>query len=188
MSDRRRITTTRTGASSAYTVAVRRLRGAYAVEFALVFLVFFGVFYAVLTWGLIFTAQQTLTLAAEDGARAALRFQSAAGSGARTGEACRVAHDRARWLHAVHTSGVTCTATLANDTACVSSTPCVVEVVVRYAYGMAPLVPQLMSWPMPDGSRRGLLTPTSLVGRASVRLDASMLSGSAPAWLAAGGA
>lgn len=87
-----------------------------------------------------------------------------------------MAHDRARWLHAVHANGVTCTATVANDTACISSAPCVVEVVVRYAYGMAPLVPQLVSWPMPDGTRRGLLTPTSLVGRASVRLDAAMLS------------
>src|SRR5690606_12575419 len=47
----------------------------YAVEFALMFSLFFLVFYIVLTYGLIFAAQQSLNLAAENGARKALSWQ-----------------------------------------------------------------------------------------------------------------
>ena len=50
--------------------------GAAAIEFALVFPLFFLIFYAILTYGMIFVAQQSITLAAAEGARAALRFAS----------------------------------------------------------------------------------------------------------------
>lgn len=53
----------------------QRQRGNIAIEFAIVFLLFFFVFYAIVTYSLIFVAQQSLTLAAAEGARAALRFQ-----------------------------------------------------------------------------------------------------------------
>ena len=50
-------------------------KGAAAIEFAIIFPIFFIIFYAVVTYGLIFAAQQTLTLAAAEGARAAgLKF------------------------------------------------------------------------------------------------------------------
>lgn len=42
--------------------------GAAAIEFAILFPIFFLIFYAVVTYGLIFVAQQTLTLAAAEGA------------------------------------------------------------------------------------------------------------------------
>lgn len=51
--------------------AWQRQRGATAVEFALVFPLFFLIFYAIVTFGLIFAVQQNLTLAATEGARAA---------------------------------------------------------------------------------------------------------------------
>ncbi|RQS67063.1 pilus assembly protein [Burkholderia sp. Bp8963] len=54
--------------------ARRRQRGATAVEFALVFPMFFLIFYAIVTFGLIFAVQQNLTLAASEGARAALNY------------------------------------------------------------------------------------------------------------------
>ncbi|MGU7779834.1 TadE/TadG family type IV pilus assembly protein [Burkholderia sp. PU8-34] len=52
----------------------RRQHGATAVEFALVFPMFFLIFYAIVTFGLIFAVQQNLTLAASEGARAALNY------------------------------------------------------------------------------------------------------------------
>ena len=53
----------------------RAQRGAYAVEFALVFLIFFSVLYAIISLGIVFTLRFSLQNAAEDGARAALRYQ-----------------------------------------------------------------------------------------------------------------
>lgn len=47
--------------------------GAAAVEFALVLMAFFAIFYAVVQYGLAFLLQQSLTMAVEEGARAALR-------------------------------------------------------------------------------------------------------------------
>jgi Flp pilus assembly protein TadG len=60
-------------------VPMRRVnaqRGSTAIEFALLFPLFFTVLYAIITFSLIFVAQQNLTLAAEEGARAALNWQS----------------------------------------------------------------------------------------------------------------
>lgn len=83
--------------------------GAYAVEFAIVFPIFFLLFYGILSFGLIFTAQQSLALAAEDGARAALRYfvppaSASASSSAmqqlqgRLDHGCDVATHRTQWL------------------------------------------------------------------------------------------
>lgn len=49
-------------------------RGVAAIEFALVFPIFFLIFYGIITYGLILVAQQSITLAAAEGARAALRY------------------------------------------------------------------------------------------------------------------
>lgn len=90
-----------------FAYAQRRQVGVYAIEFALVFPVFFLLFYGVLNVGLIFAAQQSLTLAAEDGARATLRYQIVTTPGTsvtmdqlnqRLLLACQVANDRVSWL------------------------------------------------------------------------------------------
>ena len=47
-------------------------RGAAAIEFALIFIPLFALFYAIVSYGLIFALQQGMTLAAEEGARAAI--------------------------------------------------------------------------------------------------------------------
>lgn len=52
----------------------RRSRGIVALEFVFIFPAFFIIFYAIVSYGLIFAAQQSLTLAASEGARAALRY------------------------------------------------------------------------------------------------------------------
>jgi len=56
--------------------AASRQKGAYAVEFAFVFVIFFLVLYGMITYGLIFAAQQSMNFAAESGARAGLQWQS----------------------------------------------------------------------------------------------------------------
>ena len=56
--------------------AASRQKGAYAVEFAFVFVIFFLILYGMITYGLIFAAQQSMNFAAESGARAGLQWQS----------------------------------------------------------------------------------------------------------------
>ncbi|AYQ38248.1 pilus assembly protein TadE [Burkholderia aenigmatica] len=51
-----------------------RQRGATAVEFAIVFPVFFVICYAIISFGMIFAIQQSLTFAAGEGARAGLNY------------------------------------------------------------------------------------------------------------------
>ncbi len=156
----------------------RRQRGAYAVEFALVFTIFFLVAYGILTYGLIFAAQQSLNLAAEDGARAALRWQAGDGAPsltARANHAIDVARLRADWLQRIGAEGsvavVVCAGqasgkvALAGGTAGQCGTQVLqegqVEVVVRYDYRNAPLVPELFG-------RLAVFTPASIDGRATI--------------------
>lgn len=51
-------------------------RGVYAIEFAVVFMTFFSILYAVICYGMLFAFRIGLQNAAEDGARAALQYQS----------------------------------------------------------------------------------------------------------------
>lgn len=53
-------------------------RGAAALEFALMFLPLFALFYAIVSYGLIMALQQGMTLAAEEGARAAVAVDPSA--------------------------------------------------------------------------------------------------------------
>jgi hypothetical protein len=62
----------------------KKQQGAAAIEFAILFPIFFLIFYAIITYGLIFAAQQTLTLAAAEGARAAVRYPSVPTGGTMT--------------------------------------------------------------------------------------------------------
>jgi hypothetical protein len=126
-------------------------RGSTAVEFALVFPLFFVIFYAIVTYSLIFVAQQSLTLAAEEGARAGLRFQPTASTPAasltlRAQAACLAATQLANWL----ASGTPCTA---------SAAPCgydptmdCLQVQLSYNYLGNPLLPTLplMSLGLPN--------------------------------------
>jgi len=55
--------------------APRRQRGVYALEWALVFIVFFMLLYAILSFGLGFLVRESMQWAIEDGARAALQHK-----------------------------------------------------------------------------------------------------------------
>jgi Flp pilus assembly protein TadG len=156
--------------SSRKRIPVRRLpmqRGATAVEFALLFPLFFTVLYAIITFSLIFVVQQNLTLAAEEGARAALNWQSSTSlSNAlfnRGNVACQTAQSMVATLVQSIKSmqAVQCTPT---------SAPCgpgnamqCVNVLLTYNYKTSPLVPNLpiLSYAV----------PTSLSSSATVQLN-----------------
>lgn len=166
-----------------------RQRGVYALEFAAVFVVFFLVLYALLTFGLIIAAQQTLNFAAEDAARSALRWQSgdeqeslsrrmaAAKQRAAdlTGWVARIAGsqnvqvqvcprgDRARQVPAVGGHDALCENELLQPSLYPRDS---IEVLMRYGYRDGPLVPMLG----PD-VLFGVLVPDALYGRALVDLQ-----------------
>jgi Flp pilus assembly protein TadG len=72
-------------------------RGATAVEFAIIFPVFFVILYAILSFGMIFVIQQSLTLAASEGARAGLNY--APSLAARVTNATTTARSVVGWLN-----------------------------------------------------------------------------------------
>jgi Flp pilus assembly protein TadG len=140
----------------------RAQRGTMAVEFAMVFPVFFLVFYAIATYSMIFVAQQSLTLAASEGARAALRYQPGASSAAgalalRASAACATATGLVNWL----AGSAPCTATYAGCS--FDATMQCVNVALNYNYASRPLVP-----PLP---LIGLPVPASLTASAMVQLN-----------------
>ncbi|MCR1350408.1 TadE/TadG family type IV pilus assembly protein [Acidithiobacillus ferrooxidans] len=137
-------------------------RGQAAIEFAIVFLLFFAMLWGILTFGFIFAAQNTLTLAAENGARAALRYQPA--TAARISAATTMATQTVQWLQNF---------TPAYDPAAyltATSAPCTYNanlicfhVQISYPYAQHPLIP-----PFPGF---GLFAPTQLVGKATMQVD-----------------
>lgn len=71
-----------------------------SIEFAIIFPVLFLILYAIITYGLAFAAQQTLTQAAAEGARASLRYQAGddPDMSLRKGAAVVAAETAASWL------------------------------------------------------------------------------------------
>lgn len=124
-----------------------RQRGAATIEY--VFLVGFGLVPLLLltfTGVMIFAAKQSLTLAAEEGARAAMR-QPAVASGqnaanVRLQNACTVAAQNMQWLLNFSSSEVTrCEASLLEGGACGLAGARCVSVTTAYNYDMAPFFP-----------------------------------------------
>lgn len=172
--------------------AIKQQRGATAVEFAFVLPVFFMLFYAILSYGLIFLMRLGLQHAAEDGVRAALRYQQvtyASGSTqqqrrqaqlqARVAWGQNVAAAQARWMNGWHVpeiranvcvTGVACVPSTgpAVYPDCNASTTCQIVITVTYPYDTAPVLPSLPGF--------GVLVPDSLQGRARALLDGRALS------------
>lgn len=133
----------------------RDCRGAVAVEFALVFVIFFSLFYAIVAYGFVLTLRQNLTLAAAEGARAAV--QSAPDEATRLSRAQTTANGILSWLPA---GGASITATAA-PCAANPATRCV-TVTVSYDYAGHPVVPAL---PL-----LGIAIPATLSAAATVQL------------------
>ena len=149
-------------------------RGAYVVEFSLIFLALFLVLYGILMYGMIFTAQQSLNLAAHDGARQALQWQAGANHmQLRAQAALVVAQQQADWIASI--SGTPLSVAVCGATGPLSAVgggSCSgrmladdqLEVVVSYPYAQHPLIPKLMF--IGDA-----MLPASLSARGSVRLS-----------------
>jgi Flp pilus assembly protein TadG len=133
----------------------RGQRGVTAIEFAILFPVFFAILYAIIQYGMIFAAQQTLTLAAEEGARAALQYQEASSTTAaltlRQDTAQQACLKSIGWLASV-SSSITCVATTPSQTNCPNSSMYCVQVAADYPnYSAHPLIPTiaLLRWAVP---------------------------------------
>lgn len=136
-------------------------RGATAVEFALVFPIFFSIFYAIVTFSMIFVAQQSLTLATAEGARAALNYQSASSVpgaiGLRASAACNTAtHMIAQMIQSAACQTVQATCNYDSTMTCIAVT-------LTYNYAASPLVPTLPGL--------AALLPQNLSSTATVQLN-----------------
>ncbi|WP_442783988.1 TadE/TadG family type IV pilus assembly protein [Collimonas fungivorans] len=138
----------------------RAERGVAAIEFALVFPVFFLLLYGIITYVLIFLAQQSLALAAEEGARAALRYTPIQAQRGPNG--CTTAKQLVNWLGnnatCVSTGPVTCALPLNTTAHCIT-------VHVIYPYRAQPLVPLLL------GPIMNVMVPTTIGSSATVQID-----------------
>jgi Flp pilus assembly protein TadG len=134
-------------------------RGSTAVEFAMIFPLFFVVLYGIVTFSMIFVAQQSLTLAAEEGARAALTYQKGltpdAALAARVNAVCPMVTSMLAPM--VATAG--CAVTTAT---CNAGMQCV-KVILTYGYADKPLVPSLPIL--------GNVLPKTLTSSATIQLN-----------------
>ncbi|SDI23829.1 Flp pilus assembly protein TadG [Variovorax sp. OV700] len=151
----------------------RAQRGVYAIEFAFVFLISFALLYAVICYGFLLTMRLSLQNAAEDGARAGLRYQSSLD--ARKTEAAGVAELRSDWLPGALKAKLAvdakiCLAT--GDDCAQAAPPCGPEwsnrcqmVVTVAVTGIEALFPAFPSFALPD----------RVTGKASMLLDGRSL-------------
>ena len=143
------------------------MHGVAAVEFALVFPVLFLMLYGLLTYSLIFAMQHSLSLAAAEGGRAAVRFITAKDDiEDRRGAACEQIKESLSWLIDLGI-GFSCpsgggSGGLRVEFPGYPNTPCpgsnqnqnadsklkCLDISLTYAYGTHPLIPKLL--PVPD--------------------------------------
>lgn len=167
-----------------------RQAGAYAVEFAMTFLLVFAVFYVVLSFAFIFAAQQVLNAAADDAARAGLRWRAMDDAAAREQDIRNTASHTAGWLRRMVGDSALQThicdfGTLNVSPICVAAFRTIMEpedgsppvaqagllgVVVRYDYRQSPIVPV----PGPD-FLFGVIVPERLDGKSLVQRQVGML-------------
>lgn len=130
--------------------------GAVIIEFALVFVLFFMVMYGVVAYGAIFALQHSLTLAASEGARAAVKDVGALEQ--RIDLAKKTASDTISWL------GGNAPIPQVTSDPCASTAFTCLKVVLVYDYAKNPLLPGLPGL--------GVSLPNTLSAQATVQLDA----------------
>lgn len=137
----------------------RKQRGVTAIEFAILFPVFFAILYGIIQFGMIFAAQQTLTLAAEEGARAALQYQYADGTPqgsltARATAAQTACESMVGWLSSMQgvPSSTICKSVSTSTTTCPNASMYCVTMSTSYPYASKPLIPTLalLNWVVPS--------------------------------------
>jgi Flp pilus assembly protein TadG len=153
----------------------RTQRGVYAIEYAMAFLLFFGLVYSIVCYSVVFTFRFGLQNAAEDGARAALRHQTSLA--ARQLKAQQVAEERSLgWKPAAAVLTIPLPSVCQTDTGnCLQpagtlpcdttwAQRCHVSVTVRLS-DLHRVLPPFPAFALPD----------ELVGEAHVLLDGSAL-------------
>ncbi|UCV15568.1 TadE/TadG family type IV pilus assembly protein [Quatrionicoccus australiensis] len=131
-------------------------RGAVAIEFALVFVLFFMVMYGIVAYGMVFAVQHSLTQAASEGARAAVRDVG--------GLPERMALAKATSATAIAWLGGRAPVPQITSTPCAATPFVCVKVLLVYDYLNNPLVPALPGL--------GVALPARLTAQATVQLDA----------------
>jgi Flp pilus assembly protein TadG len=168
------------------TAAPRRQRGVYALEWAIVFPMFFLLLYGIICYGLTFLVRESMQYAVEEGARAALRYpvgQSSSTWNDRKMQTLKVVKDSLDWLPpAIKPTDTTIKFTVCriSDAACNQDSalnatlscnvndPCMV--LVSYAINdyqsnaIAPAIPGL-----------GLVLPSTLQANASILVNRRLL-------------
>ncbi len=152
-----------------------RERGVYALEWAIIFPVFFMLLYSIVSYGLAFLVRESMQFAAEDGARAALRYQPSPNT--RLVTAQKVVVQRLGWLPAslapTESSVNVRVCRVGNLDYCPADLTCGVAVTERcmvrldfsIPYGTSPLAPGLRMFGM------DLLNPATLSASASILVD-----------------
>ncbi|MEQ5838147.1 pilus assembly protein [Paraburkholderia acidicola] len=163
---------TTSGASRRSGSPRRAQNGAAGIEFALVFPLFFVIFYGIITYSLIFIAQQSLTLATEEGARAALNYQVAGNVNAALTARATAACNTATNMVARMINNATCTTNLpAGGLSAAAALPACsfngamacISVTLTYRYSDRPLIPSI---PLLN-----LVLPAQLTSTATVQLN-----------------
>jgi Flp pilus assembly protein TadG len=133
----------------------RRQEGVAALEFAIVAMVFLVILFGILTYGFIYSLDQSLNHAAEEAARSAISTTTDA---AAIAKAQSTALSRLSWLGSnIHPSDVTAAvANCAND-----ATVRCITVTIVYPWATRPVVPKFA----------GVPTPSQLRAVAVVQLD-----------------
>lgn len=152
-----------------------RQRGIYALEWAIIFPLFFVLLYAIISYGLAFLVRESMQFAAEDGARAALRYQS--DRTLRMEKAKEVVIDKLGWLPQalrLQDSQIDVTVCrVGNPVECApalscgapASERCMVQLNFSIPYGSSPLVPGLSMLGV------DVLNPGELSASASILVD-----------------
>lgn len=163
-----------------------RQRGVYAIEFGMVFMVFFAVLYAVLCYGILFTVRLGMQNAAEEGARAGLRYQ--ASWTLRLREAERETNLRLSWMKyppaataqlCQLTPSTVCSSGAATPAQCAIALDQLCQIVVTVSY--APYANRAQQWlpplpaPLLPGSSASQANTFMLIGQASMLLDGKVL-------------
>ncbi|MGE4531220.1 MAG: TadE/TadG family type IV pilus assembly protein [Acidithiobacillus sp.] len=124
-------------------------RGSSVIDFPFILVFFFLLLWGVFNFGFIFVIQSMMTTAAEDGARAALRYQPAANTGLAIAARIIAAHDAAHQETSVLNG-------LAPSKVTVTTPPCksingsyltCFNVQVTFPYGQHPIIPALVNFP-----------------------------------------
>ena len=157
------------------TRSAQHQRGVYALEWAIIFSAFFMLLYSIVSFGLAFLVRQSMQNAAEDGARAVLRYQVS--RDARLNEGRKVVASRLSWLPPAlqpSTGAVNisiCKATdlqncdASQDCGITVAQRCIVRVELTIPYGSAPLAPGLGLFGI------DLINPEKLAASANILAD-----------------